>query len=318
MTGGGPASAALGGVGFRPPGHRPGGVKSSGLKRREAVAGLLFVLPALAAFTVLILYPFVQSLWMAFNEFTLMTPEPAFVGLANFRTIIEDGRIAGTLAVTAMFVALATTATVGFGLTWALILNQRFSGVALLRSISLVPWVLPSVVTASIWAWILNGNFGLLNALLLTLGVIRQPIVWLADGTGAMLAVVAAKTWASVPVAMLFFLAALQSVEREQVEAARLDGANNLRLVRHVVIPHIRPTVIVVVVLQAMGNLQTFDVIYALTGGGPVRATTVLSIEVYRQAFQNWDTGIACAIGVIWLLTIAPLALAYLRRLFRS
>jgi len=293
-------------------------IRRPGLKRGEAIAGFLFVVPALTAFALMILYPFLQSLWMSLNEYTLMTPEPVFVGLANFRTIIEEGRIGGTLVVTAMFVVLATTATVGLGLIWALIVNQRLAGIALLRSVSLVPWVLPSVVTASIWAWILNGNYGLLNALLLTLGVIRQPVVWLADGTGAMLAIVVAKTWTSVPVAMLFFLAALQSVEREQVEAARLDGATNARLVRHVVIPHIRPTVIVVVVLQAMGNLQTFDVIYALTGGGPVRATTVLSIEVYRQAFQNWDTGIACAIGVIWLLTIAPLALAYLRRLFRA
>jgi multiple sugar transport system permease protein len=132
-----------------------------------------------------------------------------------------------------------------------------------------------------------------------------------------MAGVILAKTWLSVPLFMAFFLAGLQGVPQDQVDAARVDGCHNAGVLRFVVLPHLRPTMVIVLVLGAMGNLQQFDVIYAMTQGGPVRATTTLSIEVYRQAFQNWNVGLACAIGVLWFATIAVPAFVYLRALFR-
>jgi multiple sugar transport system permease protein len=116
---------------------------------------------------------------------------------------------------------------------------------------------------------------------------------------------------------MAFFLAGLQGVSQDQVDAARVDGCENWGVMRHVVLPHLAPTMIVVTILGAMGNLQAFDVIYALTQGGPIKATTMLSVEVYKQAFQNWDVGTACAVGVLWFFTIAVPTVFYLRILFR-
>lgn len=297
----------------RPPSPRPGG-----LARAQARFGLLLAMPAMAVFCAVILYPFLDSLRRAFYEDTLMTPEPVFTGFGNFRALLEDGTILGTWVATVVFVVLTTAATFALGLAWAIVLNERFRGRTLVRALSLLPWVLPSTVVAFLWAWLLNGQYGVLNAVLLTFGILDAPVAWLATSTGAMAGVVAAKTWLSIPLFAAFLLAGLQSLPAEQVEAARIDGAGNWQVFRHVAWPHLRPTIAVLLVLGALGNLQQFDVIYAMTGGGPVRATTVMSVEVQRQAFQAWNLGLAAAVGVVWFLTIAGPAFLRLRAVMRE
>jgi multiple sugar transport system permease protein len=269
-------------------------------------------------FAAVILYPFLNSVRLAFYRSTLTFPEPVFRGLDNFSRLFADPAFHESWMRTVLFVALTTGLTVWLGLVWAIVLNQSFRGHKLLRSLSLLPWVMPSTVTAFLWAWLLHGQVGLLNAALIALGVIDTPIVWLASSSGAMAAVVVAKAWLSTALVMTFFLAALQSLPMELVEAARIDGARDRQVIRHIVLPHLRNTLIVVIVLQAMGNLQQIDVIYAMTGGGPVRATSVLSIEVYRTAFQSWNIGLAAAIGVVWFITISIPAAIYLRNVFRQ
>jgi multiple sugar transport system permease protein len=277
--------------------------------------GLLLVLPALAAYGTLILYPFLNSVRLALYKSTLIAPDPVFVGLANFARLAADEQFRAAWLRTCVFVVATTGLTVLLGLAWAIILNQRFRGARILRSVSLVPWVIPSAVTALLWAWMLNGPYGVLNAYLMRIGVIHEGIAWLSTEAGAMAGIILAKTWLSTAFVMMFFLAALQALPGDQVEAARLDGASNRQVIRHVVLPYLRGTMVVVVVLQAMGNLQQIDVIYAMTGGGPASATSVLSIEVYKAAFRNWDLGRAAAIGVAWFVTIAVPSSIYLRSL---
>ena len=287
------------------------------LKSRERRVGFALTVPALLAFVVMILLPFVQSFRLAFYKFTIDMQAPVFVGLANFTRILSDPGMATVWGNTLVFVVLTTGLTLLLGLAWALVMNQTFWGRSLLRSLSLLPWVLPTTVTAFLAAWIFNGQYGVLNAALVRLGVLEQPITWLAEPAGAMAAVILAKVWLSVPLFMAFFMAGLQTVSQDQLDAARVDGCTHWRLLRYVVLPHLLPTVVVVTVLGAMGNLQAFDVIYALTQGGPIKSTTMLSIEVYKQAFQNWDMGTASAVGVLWFFTIAVPAGLYLRILFR-
>lgn len=289
-----------------------------GLKARERRVGWLFAAPALLAFALVILLPFVRALGLAFTRFDLQTPEPVYVGLANFRAVLASPEILGAFATTALYVGLATAGTLVLGLAWALILNQPFRGRAALRALSLIPWVLPSTVTAFVWGWIFNSRFGVLNALLVGVGAIPYPTAWLSTSSGAMAAIVITKIWFSIPLFMSFFLAGLQGLDREQVDAARVDGAGNFAVLRDHILPHLRPVLLVVVVLGIIGNLQHFDTIYALTGGGPVRATSVLSIEVYRRAFDQWDIGMASAVGLLWVATIMPAAYFYLRQLLRD
>jgi len=287
-------------------------------RRTENRFGFLIVLPAVIVFAAVILYPFLNSLRLSLFRSTLAAPEPVFRGLDNFTRLFGDPAFLATWLRTLVFVVCTTALTFALGLVWAIVLNQSFRGHKLLRSLSLLPWVLPSTVTAFLWAWLLHGQVGLLNAGLIAFGIIDTPVVWLSDATGAMAAVVVAKAWLSTALVMTFFLAGLQSLPMELVEAARIDGARDSKVIRHIVMPHLKNTAIVVLVLQAMGNLQQIDVIYAMTGGGPVRATSVLSIEVYRTAFQNWNIGLAAAIGVVWFVTISIPAAVYLRGVFRQ
>ncbi len=292
--------------------------RRGGLKAGERRIGWLFLLPAVAAFVLVIAVPFLRALGYAFTRYDLQTPEPVFIGLGNFRALAASPEVLGSFVTTLLYVVLATGFTVILGLAWAIVLNQTFRGRAALRAMSLLPWVLPSTVCAFVWGWIFNSRFGLLNAVLLDLGLIPFPTAWLSTTSGAMSAIVVTKVWLSIPLYMSFFLAGLQGLDREQIDAARVDGAGNLAILRDHVLPHLRPVLLVVVVLGVIGNLQQFDTIFALTGGGPVRATTVLSIEVYRRAFDQWDVGMAAAIGLLWVATILPAAYLYLRHLLKG
>lgn len=291
--------------------------RRGGLKAQERRTGFLLLLPALFAFGLVILWPFLQSLRLSLYKYTIDMDRPAFVGLDNFVRLLSDPSMATVWFNTLVFVVCTTAVTFILGLAWALMMNQPFRGRGFVRAASLLPWVLPSTVTAFLAAWIFNGQYGVLNALLINVGLIKEPVSWLAEEHGAMAAVIVTKAWLSVPLFMAFFLAGLQGVSQDQVDAARVDGCHNWGVLRHVVLPHLAPTMIIVTILGAMGNLQAFDVIYALTQGGPIKATTMLSVEVYKQAFQNWDMGTACAVGVIWFTTIAIPTVFYLRILFK-
>lgn len=291
--------------------------RRGGLKAQERRTGFLLLVPALLAFGLVILWPFLQSLRLSLYKYTIDMDRPAFVGLGNFVRLLSDPGMATVWFNTLVFVVCTTAATFILGLAWALMMNQPFRGRGFVRAASLLPWVLPSTVTAFLAAWIFNGQYGVLNALLINVGLIEEPVTWLAEEHGAMAAVIATKAWLSVPLFMAFFLAGLQGVSQDQVDAARVDGCHNWGVLRHVVLPHLAPTMIIVTILGAMGNLQAFDVIYALTQGGPIKATTMLSVEVYKQAFQNWDMGTACAVGVVWFVTIAIPTVFYLRILFK-
>lgn len=292
--------------------------RRGGLKAGESRFGLLLLLPALVAFGLVVLSPFLQALALSLHRWTLMDPEPVWVGLANFREVLTSPAIGQSFVTTALYVGITTTVSIVLGLSWALILNQPFRGRSAIRALSLLPWIMPSTVTAFLWAWIFSSRYGVLNAVMLEAGAIEYPQAWLSTSAGAMAAIVITKVWLSIPLFMAFFLAGLQSLDREQIEAARVDGAGNRAVLFHHILPHLRPVLLVVIVLGMIGNLQQFDTIWALTGGGPVRATTVLSIEVYRTAFEQWDLGIAATVGVLWVATILPPAYFYLRQLMKG
>jgi len=289
-----------------------------GLKAIESRFGMILLVPALAAFALVVLRPFLEALSLSFYKYTLSTPYPVWVGLKNFYKVMSDDRILASFLTTGIYVVLATAISITLGLAWAIILNQSFRGRAAIRSLSLLPWIMPSVVTAFLWSWIFNSRFGLINYGALELGLIDERVAWLSTSAGAMAAIVITKVWLSIPLFMAFFLAGLSSMDQDQIEAARVDGAGNWNILRDHLIPHLLPVLLVTIVLAMIGNLQQFDTIWALTGGGPVRATTVLSVEVYRRAFESWDIGMAATVGVLWVATIFPPAYFYLRQLMKG
>lgn len=288
------------------------------LKRGDRRFAYVILAPAMAAFLVMVAWPFIDAMSMSFYSYTIYDPEPVFIGLDNFKTILTDPYVLGSWVTTAIFVAGTTLLTMFLGLSWALLMYQDFKGRAVFRTMTLLPWILPSTVSAFIWAWMLNGRYGIVNVLLMNVGAISSPVQFLSNDIGAMVAIILTRTWISIPLFMSFFLAGLQGMDFQQIEAARIDGAGNLRIVKRLILPHLKPVFLVTGALGMIGNLQQFDIIFALTGGGPVRATSVLSIEVYKQAFQNWSLGMASAIGVLWVFTLMPIVIFYLRSLFRE
>lgn len=282
-------------------------------RRTQGLTGFMLAIPAIVFYAVFIFYPLLSSTATSLFENTLYVNPPQYVGLQNFVTFFRNRLLMQSLPVTLTFVVGSTLVAFVLGLAWALILTQSFRGRNVLRALSLLPWVLPSVVTAFLWTWIFNAQYGVLNALLLKLHLIHDSVPWLATGSGAMGGIIVARAWMSLPWYMTMLLAGLQSVPTDVVEAARVDGGGNLTIFRHVVVPHINYTAVIALILGAIGNLQLFDLIYAMTGGGPVNSTSVLSLQVYLAAFQNFDYGTASTIGVIWLVALVVPTFVYLR-----
>ncbi|RKF17906.1 sugar ABC transporter permease [Alginatibacterium sediminis] len=297
--------------------QQPTNAKGS-LKRSDRRFAYAILVPAMTAFLIMVAYPFFDAMSMSFFQYTIYDLEPIFIGFDNFVAVLTDPYVLGSWLTTAIFVVGTTLLTMTLGLAWALLMYQDFKGRGVMRTLTLLPWILPSTVSAFVWAWMLNGKYGIVNVMLLGAGFIDSPIQFLSEDIGAMLAVILTRTWISIPLFMSFFLAGLQGMDYQQIEAARIDGAGNLRIVKRLILPHLKPVFLVTGALGMIGNLQQFDIIYALTGGGPVRATSVLSIEVFRQAFENWDLGMASAIGVLWVFTLMPIVIFYLRSLFKE
>ncbi len=273
---------------------------------------LLLVLPALVLFALIIVYPLVNSMYIGLLDKSLVIPGSEFVGLENVRKVFQRD-LGLLLKNTLIFTIWATLLPFVFGFGVALILNNAIKGQAFWRGAFLLPWLIPGVIVSFLWLWIFNANYGVLNGLLRSMGIIDSNINWLGSRTMAMTAVIIAKSWQTFPWIMVMMLAGLQTVPRDLVEAAAIDGAGRWKTFRNVTIPQLRGIASVVLLLSFIWNFQHFENIYVMTGGGPAKATTTFSIAVYQTAFQAFDLGRAGAIGIWWMALLSLLVFGYLR-----
>ncbi len=293
------------------------GIKNGG-RLTDRQVGFLLVVPGLAAFAAIILYPFVDAVLMSFTDRSLLYPDYDWVWLENYVKVFKAPYFLPTLGTTALFVVLATLIPFVLGFIWAILLNQGFKGSELLRGLTLVNWIIPGIAIGFLWSWIFNGQYGVLNGLLTNLGILDKGVSWMGQTQTALLCVVIARSWQMLPWYMAFLLGGLQGVSTDQIEAARIDGAGNWQTFLHVALPQMRSIVTLVLALGTSGNLQHFDLPWTMTEGGPARATTTLSIEVYTTAFKNWDMGKAATVGTIWALLLACFSFVYLRQVNES
>lgn len=283
-----------------------------GLTDRQV--GVLLVIPGLLMFIAIILYPFINSVIMSFTDRTLISPVWNWVMFENYEKVFRDPYFVPTIFTTVWFVILATVLPFVLGLIWAVLLNQGFRGSEFLRGVTLVNWIIPGTAIGFLWSWIFNGQYGILNGILQALGILETGIPWLGQPNTALLCVVIARTWQMLPWYMAFLLGGLQGVSMDQVEAARIDGANNWQVFRYVILPSMSGIATLVLILGIIGNLQHFDLPWTMVQGGPGRATTTLSIEVYKTAFKNWNLGKAATVGTIWAVLLAGFSALYLRQ----
>jgi multiple sugar transport system permease protein len=274
--------------------------------------------PALVIILALTIYPILNSFWISLHNYSLRQPDVfTFVGLGNYLALLQKPEFWNALRVTVTFTIFVTLIVLVLSITVALVLNESFRGRGFVRALVLLPWAMPGVVNALMWRWIYNGRIGVLNGLLYSLGIIDDYQSWLIDERYNYAALIFADVWNVFPFSTLIMLAALQAIPSELYDAARVDRAGLWNRFRHVTLPWLTHPILIVLILQTLGGLRLFDIIYLLTGGGPGNATTTIGFLAYQTAFLSYDFGIGNAYAyVIALLTLA-LAILYMKLLWR-
>lgn len=285
------------------------------MKKADSRFGFLLTIPAMLVFSFVILYPFIRSIFYSFTDESLLRDgETKWVGFDNFINFISSPYFLDTLTNTLIFVVITTLVPFVLAFAWTVVLVQGLKGEKLLRTLTLFCWILPSASVGLLWMWLLNTNHGIVNEVLMNIGIISKAINFLGDDRIALFAVSITMIWANFPWMMAFLIGGIQSVPPEQIEALRLDGGNNFKLLTHVMLPHMKAIISVILILSLIDRFQHFDLLWVMTEGGPARATTTFSIEVYKEAFQNFEIGKAAAVGMIWVVFLSILVFFYMRQ----
>jgi len=278
-----------------------------------------FVAPAALVIILVVLIPLGRALWMSLFDVRLTRPglEP-FVGLGNYLEQLTSGDFWAATWRALYFTVVSTALELGFGMGLALLMDQPLRWRWLLRTLVILPWALPTIVNALMWRWIDNAEYGALNALLTQTGVLHAYQPWLSDSDLAMWMVIVADVWKLTPLVAILLLAGLQSIDREVVEVARVDGAGPWQVFRHILLPLVTPVILILLVLRTMEAFKVFDLIWIMTHGGPANSTQTIAIYAYQTAYQGFDFGRGAALGYLIALVIMVLAAVYLRLLGRT
>lgn len=285
---------------------------------RPRLVPLLFVLPAVAFVAVTVVYPLLYNVLQSFFDVGLrevVQGGAKWVGLDNYIDQFGRSRFWYSLVISIVYAAggVLVTFVLGFGL--ALLLRRPFAGRNTLRALVLLAWVLPTVVSANVWRWMLDGSYGLVNAVLRGVGVLDGDLFWLGQPLTAIIAVILATAWSFAPFAMILLSAGLESIPGTLYEAARIDGASPWQQFWFVTLPQLRPVVLAALLLIFIYTFKTFDTIFLMTAGGPGGATSTLPVYAYNEAFEfsRFDTA-AVATTVLMIVPIV-MSIAYFRAL---
>ncbi len=285
------------------------------LRVRDEFFGLALILPASLIVGALIFLPVAQSVAMGFVDYTLRRNQDggAWNNFTNFAYLIETGELWNSWRITLLFVIGVVTALIVAAVAMAIALNQRIFGQRLLRSVVLLPWVTPTMIAALLWMWILQPQYGVANFLLRRVGMIEQPISWLASIQWALPSVMVASFWRQFPFVFIVVLAGLQSIPVELYESAMIDGAGFSRRVFSITIPLLRNVIRVVILMSVIQSFRQFPLVWTMTGGGPIDATETLAVLSYKQSFVNLNFGRGSAVATVWLVTVLTFSVLFTR-----
>lgn len=276
------------------------------------------MLPLLVVILGVVSWPLINTLHLSLTNTAMATRTGTFIGLDNFTRNLGSRAFQAAFLNTAWFTLLSVGAELVLGVLAALLLNQEFRGRTALRALMILPWALPTIVNAVLWRLIYNPEYGALNSALFQMGLIDGYRSWLGEPQSAMLAMVVADVWKNFPLVALISLAALQSVPRETLAAATVDGAGAWARFRHVTLPYLAGPLMIAIVLRTIEAFKVFDIIWVMTRGGPANTTRSLSILVYQEAFSFQRAGSGASLALIVTLFVTLLAGFYVAIMRRT
>jgi ABC-type sugar transport system permease subunit len=288
---------------------------AAGIEAQEHRLAWRLVLPALGIVALIAIFPLLWTVWESLHVHDLRMPwrgEP-FIGLANFGEILGEPRFWESLVHTLLFTVGSVVPELMLGTVVALVLNQTFRGRGAVRALMLVPWAIPTVVTALLWRFMFDGSAGIANVVLVGTGVFDHPLVWFIHATAAWVPIILADVWKTTPFVALLVLAGLQNIDAALYEAARIDGAGAWQRFRHVTLPLLQPAILVALIFRTLDAFRVFDLIYVMTGGGPGTSTEPVSLYTFTALLQNLRFGYGSALSVLVFLVTFTLALLYIR-----
>jgi multiple sugar transport system permease protein len=284
-------------------------------RRRRRLTGYLYLLPMVALVSVFLLYPAAKTIWVSLTDAN-GTSAGSFVGLDNFTRLVKDPAFRTSVRNTVYWVVGALVLQVGLGLLLAIVLSNMRAG-NWLKRLFYIPATLSGAAVGVIWFYIFNPDNGLLTSFLKAVGLGGLTTRWLAEPPINTFAMIFAAMWQGLGPAMILFLVGLQNLPREPIEAARVDGAQGLRLFWHITLPLLRPMTAVVVAITMINNFKVFDLIWVMTQGGPYRSSETLAVTMYRESFVSFSVGYGASVAVVLTLVVLLLSVFYLRSMFR-
>ena len=282
------------------------------LARREWTA-YLFLMPGVLIFSVFTVFALGFTFYLSFHEWQIVSVDKPYVGLQNYKDMIHDERFRHAVINTFYFSGAVVPLQMLFGLAIALLLDTGLRGRVVLRTLYYLPCVTPFVVSAIVWKWFYNGDFGIFNFYLLKTGLIDAPVSFLSDQNLAMPSVIVMTIWGGIGFTMVVYLAGLQTIPDELYEAAKVDGAGPWSRLWHITIPMLRPTTLFLAVIGIIFAFQQFTQVFVMTNGGPVDKTTTMLYYIYQSAFQFFEMGYASAIAFTLFLMLLVFSVLQLR-----
>ena len=278
----------------------------------KGITPYLFVAPAVLVLAFTCLYPVIKGFELSFYDWSLGTPIESrkYIGWENFIWAWQDPALFNSIKVTLIFTAFAVTAELFLGLLIAFLLEKGIKGIAVLRTVFIIPIMIAPVVVGLLWRYLFDANFGLINHIVSLFGF--EPIVWLGTPGLALPAVIITDIWQWTPFMFILFLAGLQSLPKDPVEAAQVDGATTWQVIRQVKLPLLAPVIWVAVILRIIDAFRSLEVMFIMTFGGPGRETEVLSLNIYKTAFMSQRLGLAAVNAIFLLAFIILLSVAFL------
>ena len=270
--------------------------------------GPWFVLPAILILAAFVVYPIIETVLLSVTN-----PSGAYVELMNYQEVVESSTTARAANNTLYYVLLSILFELILGIAAGILLNQRFRGLGAVRSMMLIPWVIPDIVAATAWAWMYHTDFGVINQLLLMTGLLHEPVGWLTQSATVMPALVAVHVWKVFPFVAIMVLAGLQAIPTSLYEAAQVDGATFWDEVRHIMLPALRSTITAITLLLLVNGFNSITIVYAMTRGGPANRSLLTSIQIFKEAFEYSRFNQASALSIMFFIVVSTVIAIYVR-----